>query len=352
MVNWDIWNYYLFTNSSFHNTNYRLSHPNYCQVSNQKYIMSFNIYTAFPRGYCAWVHRAVGMLMEIVASYPPPIYVNHEIIHNQFVVKMFERKWVIFESDLEKIPPWSLVVVSAHWTGPSYFEKLRARWMQWIDATCPLVEKVHREAREFIAKGCHILYIGKKWHQEALGVIDEGEKHFTLIENEEDITSLTQHPLINGEVRQYAILTQTTLSVDDTEKLIHSIQSAFPDVMLPKTGDICYATTNRQRAVKVLAERVDVVIVVGSKNSSNSSKLRSVAESMWKKAYLIDSADEIEHLWFNNCTSVGVTAGASWPEELVEWVVERLSVLGGVFSEELRVVEEKVEFPYTLKIQS
>lgn len=312
--------------------------------------------------------------MEIVAAYPPPIYVNHEIIHNTFVVRMFERKWVIFESDLDKIPRWSLVVISAHGTWPSYFAKLRERWMNWIDATCPLVEKVHREARDFIAKGYHIIYIGKKWHQEAVGVMDEGEKYFTLVESEKDIESLVRWYTANGETEErtgseekeildcfvhrndgkgkLALLTQTTLSVDDTSKLIDKIQLQFPDIVLPKAWDICYATTNRQKAVKALAEKVDIVIVVGSKNSSNSSKLRHVAEEMWKKAYLIDGADEIEQIWFDNCSSVWVTAWASGPEELVEWVIEKLSILGGVFAEELRVVEEKVEFPYILKLQS
>ena len=305
----------------------------------------FSIYTAFPRGYCAGVHRAVGMLMEIIATYPPPIYVNHEIIHNTFVVNMFKRRGVIFESDVTAIPEGSLIVVSAHGTGPSYFSQLRARWMRWIDATCPLVEKVHREARELIEKGYHILYIGKKWHQEAIGVMDEGGEYFTLIEDDDDIATITN-------TDRLALLTQTTLSVDDTARIIEKIQWVYPDIVLPKTGDICYATTNRQKAVKALAEQVDVVIVVGSKNSSNSSKLRSVAEDMGKKALLIDGADELEWAWLEWARSVWVTAGASGPEELVQEVVEKLTILGGVFQEELRIVEEKVEFPYILKIQS
>ncbi len=307
----------------------------------------FSIYTAFPRGYCAWVHRAVGMLMEIVATHPAPIYVNHEIIHNAFVVRMFERKGVVFEPDLAKIPEWSLVVISAHGTWPSYFRELRERNMRWIDATCPLVEKVHREARDFIAKGYHILYIGKKWHQEAVGVMDEGWNHFTLIENERDVEKLGILP-----EWKLALLTQTTLSVDDTNTLIEKIQTRFPDIVLPKAGDICYATTNRQKAVKALAEKVDVVLVVGSKNSSNSSKLRLVAQDMGKQAYLIDGPDEIEQLWFDNCTSIGITAWASGPEELVEWVLGYLTSIGWTFSEELRVIEEKVEFPYTLTIRT
>jgi 4-hydroxy-3-methylbut-2-en-1-yl diphosphate reductase len=305
------------------------------------------------------------MLMEIVSMYPAPIYVNHEIIHNTWVVRMFERKGVIFEPALEKIPKWSLVVISAHGTGPSYFAELRTHGLRWIDATCPLVEKVHREARDAIAKGYHILYIGKRWHQEALGVMDEGSENFTLIENIEDVEKIqdtrckiqnddTKKSWINNleSIIQYTILTQTTLSVDDTASITAAIQERIPDVILPKAWDICYATTNRQRAVKVLAEETDVILVVGSANSSNSSKLQHVAESLGKTAYLIDSADDIDQYWFDNCSSVGVTAWASGPEELVEWVVEYLVNLGWVFDSELRVVEEKIEFPYTLTIQS
>jgi 4-hydroxy-3-methylbut-2-en-1-yl diphosphate reductase len=284
------------------------------------------------------------MLMEIVSMYPPPIYVNHEIIHNTWVVRMFERKGVIFEPILANIPTGSLVVISAHGTGPSYFAELRTHGLRWIDATCPLVEKVHREARDAISKGYHILYIGKRWHQEALGVIDEGSENFTLIESVADVERIQVW-------WTYIILTQTTLSVDDTASIIVAIQELIPDVILPKAWDICYATTNRQRAVKVLAEETDIILVVGSANSSNSSKLQHVAESLGKTAYLIDSADDIDQYWFDNCSSVGVTAWASGPEELVEWVVEYLVHLGWVFDSELRVVEEKIEFPYTMKIQ-
>jgi 4-hydroxy-3-methylbut-2-enyl diphosphate reductase len=347
------------------------------------------------------------MLMEIVRDYPPPIYVNHEIIHNAFVVDMFKRKWVIFENDINKIPPWSLVVISAHGTGPTYFSELRKKQIRWIDATCPLVEKVHREARDFIEKWYHILYIGKEWHQEAIGVIDEWEKYFTLIENEEDIKKLirwysenggsgVKHCLSDDENlktheqsekervwftpetfdtfghesmeegvetmnsshvqnntrEKLALLTQTTLSIDDTAKLIEKILSIFPNIILPKAWDICYATTNRQKAVKSLAEEVDLILVVWSKNSSNSSKLRHVAEEMGKKAYLIDTYEDIDIRWFQNINSVWVTSGASWPEELVEGVISYLQSIGWTFEKELRIIEEKVEFPYTLKIQS
>ncbi len=287
------------------------------------------------------------MLMQIISTYPnETIYVNHEIIHNTFVIHMFERKWVVFESNIEKIPEGGLIVISAHGTGPSYFEKLRSRNIRWIDATCPLVEKVHREAREFIAKWYHILYIGKRWHQEAIGILDEWGSHITLIEKESDLE------WIHSIKWALALLTQTTLSVDDTEKLIKKIQLQIPDIVLPKTDYICYATTNRQNAVKALAEKCDLVLVVGSKSSSNSNKLRDVAESLWKQAYLIDDALEIDTKWLKWVSTIGVTAWASGPEELVVWVVEYLEKIGWQFEKEFRVVEEKITFPYTLKIQS
>ncbi len=308
------------------------------------------------------------MLMQVISTYPiETIYVNHEIIHNTFVIKMFERRGVVFESDIASIPDGALVVISAHGTGPSYFTSLRQRHIRWIDAACPLVEKVHREARELIAKGYHILYIGKRWHQEALGIIDEGESHFTLIEKIEDVEKLVnlRHSEVwriyswkildpsqaqDDKTQKLALLTQTTLSVDDTDILIREIQARYPDIVLPKAWDICYATTNRQKAVKALAEKCDLIFVVGSSSSSNSNKLRDVAENLWKKAYLIEDASEIDATWLTGISTVWVTAWASGPEELVEWVVDYLVSLGGDFVSELRVVEEKVEFPYTLKI--
>lgn len=264
---------------------------------------------------------------------------------------MFERKWVIFEEDIKKIPDGSLVVISAHGTGPSYFAALRAKNISWIDATCPLVEKVHKEARDLIKEWYHILYIGKKWHQEALWVIDEGEKHFTLIEKIDDLVAFWNQKQWNYSwQKKLALLTQTTLSVDDTARIIKRAQELFPDIVLPKARDICYATTNRQNAVKALSEQVEVVLVVGSKASSNSNKLKHVAEWCGKKAYLIDSADEIEGEWLLWIKSVWVTAWASGPEILVEGVVHALEQCWGKFERELRIVEEKMVFPYTLTV--
>lgn len=311
--------------------------------NNPQYVNQFLVYTAFPRGYCAGVHRAISMLMEVMNQFPSPIYVNHEIIHNRFVVQMFERKWVIFESNLEKIPEWSLVVISAHGSGPSFFMKLRNRKMRWIDATCPLVEKVHKEAKQFIKNGYHILYIGKKWHQEAVGVIDEWEEHITLIEEKNDLKKITPN-------QPLALLTQTTLSVDETDAIIQEAKLLFPNILLPKTSDICYATTNRQNAVKALANICDTILVVGSKNSSNSNKLRQVAESQEKTSYLIDHADELDPAWFSYAKKVWVTAGASGPEELVQGVVQRLEEFGWIYHSELKITEEKMEFPSIITV--
>lgn len=287
--------------------------------------------------------------MDVITTYPEEtIYVNHEIIHNTFIIRMFERRGVIFQSDITEIPPGSLIVISAHGTGPSYFRLLRERGIRWIDATCPLVEKVHREARDFLSRGYHILYIGKKWHQEAVGLLDEWGDRITLIENEQDIEKIPR----GAESSPYALLTQTTLSVDDTALLIEKIQNRYPEIALPKGEDICYATTNRQKAVKVLAEKCNLILVVGSKSSSNSSKLRDIAEKSGAQAYLIDDATEIDPSWLEWVESIGITAWASGPESLVEGVIVHLESLGGEYREELRVVEERMEFPYVLKVVS
>jgi 4-hydroxy-3-methylbut-2-enyl diphosphate reductase len=258
-------------------------------------------------------------------------------------VRMFERKGVIFEADLDKIPPWSLVVISAHGVGPLYRQKLRSRWIRWIDATCPLVEKVHREAINFINSGYHIIYIGKRWHQEALWVLEEWTDRFSLVENLSDLDWLE----IQGPV---ALLTQTTLSVDDTKILIESARARFPDIVLPKTSDICYATTNRQNALRALALETECIFIVGSKNSSNSTKLLKLAWNLGKRAYLIDWADEIKEEWLLNVSRIGVTSWASWPEELVSGVIDSLVSIGGIFEREIRITEEKIEFPYTLTV--
>ena len=304
----------------------------------------FRIYTAYPRWFCAGVDRAINLLKDVIDVYWTPIYVNHEIIHNKFIVDWFTKKWVIFEENISKIPSWSLVVISAHGVWPSYYASLKENWLKWIDATCPLVTKVHLEALQFIKKGYHIIYIGKKDHQEAQGVYDEDKNHITIVSNKEDVDRLDIF-----WVMPLALLTQTTLSLDDTKELSDYIKGKIPHIVTPPAWDICYATTNRQNAVKKLAEVVDTIFVIGSKNSSNSAKLKLTAEKLWKKAFLIDNASEIETSWIEWSSQIGVTSWASGPEELVQGVVELLEMNGGKFETELRVIEENMNFPYNIQ---
>lgn len=309
----------------------------------------FSIYTVFPRWFCAWVFRAVSMLNDVVATYGAPIYVNHEIIHNKFIVSYFEKKWVIFEHDLDKIPEWSIVVLSAHWVGPSFYLKLKERKLRYIDATCPLVQKVHKEAMGFIWDWYNILYIGKHDHQEALWVQDFAPDKIMIVSSKDEVDIYFKNQLSSN--MKIALLTQTTLSVDDTKELIQYIQDQYPSIVLPKAWDICYATTNRQNAVRKLCEVVDTVLIVWSKNSSNSNKLVHLAHNLWKEAFLIDDATQIEESMLYS-PSIWVSAGASWPEELVQEVVEKLEWMWWKFIEEVRVIEEKITFPYILEIKN
>lgn len=288
------------------------------------------------------------MLDEIVKLYGAPVYVNHEIIHNKFIISYFEKKWVIFGQEIESIPENSLIVVSAHGVGPSFFTRLQERKLRYVDATCPLVEKVHKEAANFVKNGYKIVYIWQKNHQEAMGVKDFSPENITVISSKEEADST----LITLTGEKLALLTQTTLSVDDTQELIEYVKSLFPLIELPRAGDICYATTNRQNAVKKLAEKVDTIFIVGSKNSSNSNKLKYLAEKLWKKAFLIDTYTDIDASSLSWVSSVGVSSWASWPEELVQWVVQYLTTRWWTFVEEIRVVEEKITFPYSLEIKN
>ena len=307
----------------------------------------FNIYTVFPRWFCAWVHRAVSMLDEIVNTYKDTIYVNHEIIHNKFIINYFEKKWVIFEENLDNIPVWSIVVISAHWVWPSFMKNLRDKKLKYIDATCPLVKKVHLEAQNFIKNGYKILYIWKKNHQEALWVYDYSRENIFIVSREEDILNLNF-----SEDTKLALLTQTTLSVDDTKDLISKIKEIYPHVEFPSSSDICYATTNRQTAIKKLSRFVDTIFIVWSKNSSNSNKLKKLWEKLGKKTFLIDDYSDIEDGFLKWSRNIWVSSWASWPEELVKWVVEALKTRWWNFIEEVRVVEEKINFPYDIELKS
>ena len=306
----------------------------------------FNIILASPRWYCAWVDRAIGMLSDILEKYWAPIYVNHEIVHNKFIVEYFERKWVIFSDDLEKIKPWEIMIFSAHWVAPSYVEKVRAKWIRYIDASCPLVIKVHNEAKKFIADGYEVIYIWKHSHQEAIWVADNNLEKIHIISNSADLEQITF-----PKSQKLALLNQTTLSVDDTKALIEKVQQKYPNILLPSFSDICYATTNRQNAVKEIIPEIDKLIVVWSKNSSNSVKLRLIWDKNKIHSILIDSPHEIPDDFLDWVQSIWISSWASVSEDLVQDVISHLKALGWVFLKEVKVAEEKMIFPYDLELR-
>ena len=306
----------------------------------------FNIILASPRGYCAGVDRAIGMLRDILEAYGAPIYVNHEIVHNKFIVQYFEGKWVVFTDDLDRVAPWEIMVFSAHWVAPSYVEKVKQKWVRYIDASCPLVIKVHNEAKKFISDGYEVIYIGKHNHQEAIWVADNNLEKIHIISTLADLKALNF-----PADQKLALLNQTTLSVDDTKQLISQVQEKYPDIHLPSFSDICYATTNRQEAVKAIIGEIDALIIVGSKNSSNSVKLQWIWTAHSIPSILIDSPDEIPEGFFENITHLWISSGASVSEDLVQKLISHLESLWWKFSKEIQVAEEKMIFPYTLSLK-
>ncbi len=309
--------------------------------------MPKKILLASPRGYCAGVDRAIGMLDDIIALYPDEtIYVNHEIVHNKFIVHYFERKGVIFSDDLENIPSRSIMVFSAHGVAPSFVKKAHERWLRCLDASCPLVIKVHKEAKKFIADGYKIIYIGKKTHQEAIGVADNDLENIYVVGNKQEAEALQF-----SDTQKLALLNQTTLSVDDTKELIEYVQRLFPQVELPSFSDICYATTNRQEAVKTLTGEVDVLIVIGSQNSSNSLKLKLIWDKKGIPSILIDSVWEIPDGFLDWVETIGISSGASVPDSLVEETIQFLEETQDAFFEkEIITQEEKMIFPYKIEL--
>lgn len=305
----------------------------------------FDIILASPRWYCAGVDRAIGMLADILNKYGAPIYVNHEIVHNKFIVNYFEKKWVIFDDNLDTIPSWSIMVFSAHWVAPSYIKKVQAKSIKYIDASCPLVIKVHNEAKQFIDQWYQIIYIWKHNHQEAIGVADNNLEKIHIISNTTDL-ELLDFP----DSQKLALLNQTTLSVDDTKQLISEVQDKFPHIKLPGFSDICYATTNRQEAVKQLIKQVDCLIIVGSQNSSNSYKLKCIWDNANIPSILIDNYDEIPSGFLEDKKTIWISSWASVSDELVQTVIQHLETKGWQFTKEIKTVEEKMVFPYTLEL--
>lgn len=299
-----------------------------------------HVVVAAPRGYCAGVDRAVVTVQRALAVYGAPVYVRKQIVHNRHVVETLEQQGAIFVDELDEVPAGALVIFSAHGVSPAVREEAARRGLRTIDATCPLVTKVHHEAKRFAKDGVPIVLIGHEGHEEVEGTTGEAPDDITLLQTPEDVDALEldrNQPL--------AWLTQTTLSVDETRATVERLRERFPNLLDPPSDDICYATQNRQSAVKLIAKHSDLVIVVGSQNSSNSVRLVEVArEAGAKQARRVDNADEIDPDWFDGVNTVGVTSGASVPEELVDGVIARLAQLGYPRADEERLVEESLSF--------
>ncbi len=299
-----------------------------------------DVLLANPRGFCAGVERAIAIVERALERHGPPIYVRHEIVHNKFVVDDLRSKGAVFVEELDEVPPGSTVIFSAHGVSRAVQRDAEARGLKVFDATCPLVTKVHVEVAKMLKAGREVVMIGHRGHPESEGTMGQAEGGMFLVETVEDVAGLAVR-----EPERLAYVTQTTLSVDDAAAIVEALRRRFPGIVGPKKDDICYATQNRQDAVKVMAPRCDVVIVVGSPNSSNSNRLREVAEQLQVPAYMIDNAAELDPAWLEGHPRVGVTAGASAPEVLVEDVLARLRSLGAKSVRQLDGVEENVVFP-------
>ena len=310
-----------------------------------------NILLANPRGFCAGVDRAIEIVERALEMLGAPIYVRHEVVHNRFVVESLSKRGAIFVDELSDVPDDNTVIFSAHGVSQAVRQEAEKRRLRVFDATCPLVTKVHLEVARHCNHGSQVILIGHRGHPEVEGTMGQCTRkdqasHIHLVETVEDVRQLNI-----GQPGKIAFVTQTTLSMDDTAQVIKALQERFPNITGPKKNDICYATQNRQDAVKDLANQSDLVLVVGSTNSSNSNRLREIAEKQNTPSYLIDGADDIDPKWLIGIETIGVTAGASAPEILVEEVIEKLKAAGAKTVNSLKGREEKVTFslPKTLQ---
>ena len=301
---------------------------------------SAEVLLAKPRGFCAGVDRAIAIVERALELHGAPIYVRHEIVHNKFVVEDLRAKGAVFVEELDEVPSGATVIFSAHGVAIDVRREADARGLKVFDATCPLVTKVHVEVSKMRAPGREVVMIGHEGHPEAEGTMGQSEAGMYLVENEADVARLTV-----ADPEKLAYVTQTTLSIDDCARIVAALKARFPGIVGPKKDDICYATQNRQDAVKILAPKCDVVIVVGSPNSSNSNRLREVAHNLGRDAYLVDTADDLRPEWIAGKRSIGVTAGASAPEVLVHDVILRLQEMGVRRVRELEGIDERVTFP-------
>lgn len=308
------------------------------------------ILLANPRGFCAGVDRAIEIVNVCLERFSPPIYVRHEVVHNKFVVEDLARRGAVFVEELDEVPDGSIVIFSAHGVSKAVEDEAQRRDLTVFDATCPLVTKVHIEVNKFAKTGMDAILIGHAGHPEVEGTMGRFDPQFGgkihLIEDVEDVAKLDLP--VDSEL---AFVTQTTLSMDDTAGVIDALKEKFPNIHAPRKDDICYATQNRQDAVKDLAEQCEIVLVVGSPNSSNSNRLRELAERLGATAFLIDNASQLQKAWFDGVQTVGVTAGASAPEVLIQEVLDTLQAWGGEKPVELSGIEENVIFslPKSLK---
>ena len=295
---------------------------------------------ANPRGFCAGVDRAIEIVERAIQLHGAPIYVRHEVVHNKFVVDDLRKKGAVFVEDLDEVPTGATLIFSAHGVSQAVRRDAEARGLRVFDATCPLVTKVHVEVAKMRGQKREIVMIGHKGHPEVQGTMGQSEHGMHLVEGPEDVVKL-----VVRDEKNLAFVTQTTLSVDDAQVTIDALVARFPAIVGPKRDDICYATQNRQDAVKTLAKQSDIVIVVGSPNSSNSNRLREVAQHQGVDAYMIDNAGELKTEWLHGKSRIGVTAGASAPEILVQQVIERLKALGADHVSNVEGIEERVTFP-------
>jgi 4-hydroxy-3-methylbut-2-enyl diphosphate reductase len=298
------------------------------------------ILLAEPRGFCAGVDRAIEIVERALQKFGAPVYVRHEIVHNTFVVNDLKSKGAIFIEDLADVPPGATLIFSAHGVSKAVQAEAHARGFEVFDATCPLVTKVHIEVAKLAKEGYEFIMIGHKGHPEVEGTMGQLDHGIHLVEEVEDVAGV--QPSQTGKL---AIVTQTTLSVDDAAQIKEAVRARFPDIREPKQQDICYATQNRQDAVKMMSPQVDVVIVVGSPTSSNSNRLAELARKLGVDAYMVDNAGELDPEWLEGKTRVGLTAGASAPEVLVQEVVDRVRALGAVSVRKLDGTAETVKFP-------
>ena len=300
---------------------------------------SLKVYLAQPRGFCAGVERAITIVERAIEIYGPPVYVRHEIVHNKRVVNNLISKGAIFVQELDQIPAGAVTVFSAHGVAQKVEDTAHNRKLPVLDATCPLVAKVHREGQRYSTKGYEVILIGHEGHPEVVGTMGRISGDVYLVSNTEDVEKL--------EIRdpsKLSYISQTTLSVDDTKVVIEALKKRFPEIEGPDVKDICYATQNRQSAVRDLVNHVDLMLVVGAKNSSNSNRLRDLGEESGVDTYLIETANDLDSGWFNNVNSVGISSGASTPDELVQEVIDRIATFRKIKIEMRPGIEENVVF--------